>query len=186
MAAIAPRLIADQPLRALAAYVLGLRTKGQAAGAQRQPRGAELFRIKGKCLDCHRVNGEGRVYGPDLSDIGQRRDVAWLRRALLQPEADIYDSFSNYRWTISLPDNYLLVELTTVSGEQIRGSRINEDAFSIQVRDPAGRIRSFLKKDIAQLNKQWGKSAMPAFKDAFSPDELDDLVAYLTTLRGQR
>ena len=132
------------------------------------------------------MNGEGHVLAPDLSDIGLRRDARWLQRAILEPEADIFDSFGGYRWVIALPDNYLLVEVTTKSGEKIGGHRLNEDAFSIQIRDGEGRIRSFLKSEIVELRKQWGKSPMPSYKDVFSAGELNDLVAYLGSLRGSK
>ncbi|HXB72720.1 MAG TPA: c-type cytochrome [Candidatus Acidoferrales bacterium] len=191
MPALAASEVADQPLRALAAYVLGLRTmRSQVDPAQaatsRLGRGEELFRTKGKCLDCHRVNGEGHASGPDLTDIGRQRDSQWLRRAVTEPESAIYDSFAGYRWTILIPDNYLLVDIVTRTGERVTGSRLNEDAFSIQVRDQEGRIRSFLKTETAELRKHWGKSPMPSYKDAFSAGELDDLVGYLAGLRGLR
>src|SRR5262249_35777945 len=157
-----PESVINEPqLRGLADYVLSLRTGVAAAPSGPAARGAEIFRTKGKCLDCHRLNGEGRPVAPDLSTIGRDRDSSWLRPALIDPQADIYDSFSGYRWTIQIPDNYLLVELKTKGGEQIAGARINEDAFSIQVRDGEGRIRSFLKSELASLEKRWGKSTMP-------------------------
>jgi putative heme-binding domain-containing protein len=186
MPATAPQAIADEPLRALAGYVLSLRTNSGDADSTHAGRGAELFRGKGKCLDCHRVNGEGSASAPDLSEIGRQREPPWLRRAIVKPEAAIFDSFADYRWTILIPDNYLLVDLTTTSGERVTGSRMNEDAFSIQVRDGAGRIRSFLKSELAGLRKDWGKSPMPSYKEIFSGDELDQIVAYLTSLRGLR
>jgi hypothetical protein len=114
------------------------------------------------------------------------RQTEWLRQVLLDPQANIYDSFAGYRWTISLPDNYLLVEIVTTKGKHVTGSRVNEDAFSLQMRDGEGRIRSFLKSEIAELHKQWGKSPMPSYRDVFSRAELDDLVAYLASLRGIR
>jgi cytochrome c oxidase cbb3-type subunit III len=186
MLAIAPGAVADEPLRALATYVLGLRTSTGDAASGRLGRGAELFRTKGKCLDCHRVNGEGRASGPDLTDVGRQRDPQWLRRAVVEPEADIFESFGGYRWTILIPDNYLLVDITTKTGDRVTGSRLNEDAFSIQIRDADGRIRSFLKSEATEVRKQWGKSPMPSYKDAFSADELEDIVAYLASLRGLR
>jgi putative heme-binding domain-containing protein len=186
MPATAPQAIADEPLRALAGYVLSLRTNPGDAAATRSGRGAGLFRGKGKCTGCHRVNGEGSASGPDLSEIGRQREPEWLLRAIVEPEAAIFDSFAAYRWTILIPDNYLLVDLTTAAGERVAGSRMNEDAFSIQVRDGAGRIRSFLKSELAGLRRQWGKSPMPSYKDVFSRDELDEIVAYLTSLRGLR
>jgi len=121
--------IADEPLRALAAYVLGLRTANRDTAARGLDRGAELFHGKGKCADCHRVSGVGSVSGPDLTDIWRMREADWLKRAILEPQAAIYDSFAGYRWTISIPDNYLLVDITTKTGERVTGSRLNEDAF---------------------------------------------------------
>jgi cytochrome c oxidase cbb3-type subunit III len=176
-------MIGDDAVRALAAHVLSLRATNHDAASGRIERGAMLFRTKGKCMDCHRVKGEGKMLAPDLSDIGRRRDLKWLRQALLDPEAEIYDSFEGYRWVILLPDNYLLVDVTTKKGERITGYRLNEDAFSVQIRDNAGRVRSFLKSELADLRKQWGKSPMPSYKDVFSPAELDDILAYLASLR---
>jgi putative heme-binding domain-containing protein len=186
MTALALSDVANQNLRDLAIYVLEFRTGNTAGSSARLGPGAALFRGKGKCLDCHRVNGEGRTIGPDLSEIGNSRDAAWLRRAVLEPEADIFDSFTNYRWTIQLPDNFLLVEITTRSGDRVTGSRINEDAFSIQIRDEQGRIRSFHKKQVAELRKHWGKSPMPSYKDVFSAAELEDIVSYLASLKGAK
>jgi putative heme-binding domain-containing protein len=186
MPATAPQVIADEPLRSLAAYVLSLRTNAGDTAATRAGRGADLFRAKGKCLDCHRVNGEGSTSGPDLSEIGRQREPQWLRRAIVEPEAAIFDSFAAYRWTILIPDNYLLVELVTAAGEHVTGSRMNEDAFSIQIRDTNGRIRSFLKGELAGLRKHWGKSPMPSYKDIFSHEELDEITSYLSSLRGLR
>jgi putative heme-binding domain-containing protein len=186
MPALAAEIVPDDGLRSLAAYVLGLRTSSKATPSGPTGRGAELVRTRGKCLGCHRVNGEGGVSGPDLTDIGRLRDREWLRRALVEPEADIFDSFGGYRWTIQLPDNYLLVELTTKAETHIAGSRLNEDPFSIQIRDSEGRIRSFLKAELTAVNKRWGKSPMPSYKDVFSADELDDIIAYLASLRGLR
>jgi putative heme-binding domain-containing protein len=186
MPAIAPETVAEERLRELATYVLSLRTKAQEGASDRLGRGAELFRTKGKCLTCHRVNGEGHTSAPDLSDIGRLREPAWLRRAVVEPEAALYDSFGGYRWTINIPDNYLMVEVSTRNGDRITGSRMNEDAFSIQIRDGEGRIRSFLKSEVSEVRKQWGRSPMPPYRDVFSSSELEDLVAYLASLRGLR
>src|SRR5688500_15877734 len=91
-------VIDDRQVRTLAAFVLAFRTGASAAASGAATRGAELFRTKGKCLDCHRLHGEGRPIGPDLTAIGQQRDTNWLRRSLLDPQAEIYDSFGQYRW----------------------------------------------------------------------------------------
>jgi mono/diheme cytochrome c family protein len=45
------------------------------------------------CDACHMINGAGGDIGPDLSKIGANRDRAYLRRALLDPNADIAKGF---------------------------------------------------------------------------------------------
>ncbi len=124
--------------------------------------------------------------GPDLSGIGQRRVPDYLRRALLDPEADIPDSFGQYRWYIEIPDNFLQVRLTAQDGRQVTGARINEDPFSIQVRDANGRVYSFWKEELKELHRDWGRSPMPSYKDKLTAAEIEDLVSYLCSLRDAR
>jgi hypothetical protein len=63
---------------------------------------------------------------------------------------------------------------------------MNEDTFTIQLRDQAGRIHSLSKLDIAGLEKAFGESLMPDYGSELSASELDDLIAYLASLRGER
>jgi mono/diheme cytochrome c family protein len=62
--------------------------------------------------------------------------------------------------------------------------RLHEDTFTIQLRDLAGRTYSFLKEDLRELHKDFGKSPMPSFRGVLTAAEMDDLVAYLASLRG--
>ena len=186
MPAVPAEAVTDDRLRGLAEYVLGLRVESKEATTGPVAGGAALFRGKGKCLTCHRVDGEGQTSGPDLSDVGTTRQPEWLRQAVLDPEKALYENFGGYRWTIYIPDNYLLVEVTMRSGERISGSRLNEDPFSIQIRDGEGRIRSFLKSEVTDVRKLWGKTPMPSYAGVLSASEVDELVRYLTSLRGSR
>jgi len=131
--------------------------------------GAEIYRGKG-CTGCHSIHGEGGVAGPDLTEIGDARSAGFLRESLLEPEA-------------AVPDGYLLVTVTAASGPRVSGVRLNEDSFSIQIRDNAGVSHSFWKKDLAKIEKQPGKSAMPSYEGQLSEGELTDLVAYLASLK---
>jgi mono/diheme cytochrome c family protein len=45
------------------------------------------------CDACHMINGEGGEVGPNLSTIGALRDPAYLRRAILDPNADLAEGF---------------------------------------------------------------------------------------------
>ena len=136
-------------------------------------RGEELYRAKGKCGQCHVVNGQGESVGPELSDIGARRNATHLRAALLDPET-------------ALPDRFLQVRVVTKEGRRVTGVRLGEDTFTIQLRDLKGQPYSFLKQDLKDLQKDFGKSPMPSFRSALSATEVDDLVAYLASLRGNQ
>ena len=73
--------------------------------------------------------------------------------------------------------------MVTASGERISGTRINEDEYSIQIRDMRGNLRSFLKTGVKEIQHP-KQSLMPPYK-TLSATELDDLVAYLSSLRGE-
>jgi mono/diheme cytochrome c family protein len=42
--------------------------------------------FKTNCVSCHTIGG-GRLVGPDLQDVNQRKDRAWLARFIVDPEA---------------------------------------------------------------------------------------------------
>ena len=149
-------------------------------------RGAILYAGKGGCATCHAIHGRGSAFGPDLTAIGTRRSAAYLRRALLEPAADLPQSSVPYRSDVSLPENFIFVRVVTRDGRALAGVRVNEDAFSLQLREASGRIHSLFKSELAALHKDRGFSPMPAYGDVFSTSELDDLVAYLASLRGKQ
>lgn len=134
-------------------------------------RGQEIYSGKGGCAQCHTIAGHGGAIGPDLDDIGARRSVSHLKQALSDPEAFI-------------PARFVLVRLTTSDGRSISGARVNEDAFSIQIRDVSNSLHSFWKHELREVQKEWGRSPMPAYNRLLSPEELDDVVAYLASLEG--
>ena len=148
-------------------------------------KGAVLFQTKGACLTCHTLNGQGPAIGPDLSDIGLRRGMAFMRRSLLEPQAEVPQSFLPFRAEISLPLNFMFVRVKTKEGKAVSGIRINENTYSIQLRDLTGAMHSLQKSELAELHKYQGVSPMPAFGGVFTSAELDDVVAYLVSLRGE-
>ena len=64
--------------------------EGEAREAISDPQ--ELM-AKFTCSACHKIDGVGEEVGPDLSKIGATRDRAYLRRALMAPNADIAEGF---------------------------------------------------------------------------------------------
>ena len=136
-------------------------------------RGQNLYQTKGNCASCHTISGNGGAVGPDLTEIGARKGVDYLRNALIDPSADV-------------PDGFLEVRLLTKEGSRITGIRLNEDIFSIQLRDLSGNLHSFWKEELRELNKDPGKSPMPSYRRIFTPSELNDILAYLESLQGDQ
>ena len=138
--------------------------------------GRTVYETKGGCSVCHIVNGMGRGIGPELSDVGQRRGLAYLKESLLTPGATQPSTMG--------VAGYLAVRLRTANS-LIEGMRINEDAFSIQIRDLNGTIHSFDKREIEQLDKVFGHSLMPEYRVVLTESELVDVVSYLMSLKGE-
>lgn len=176
----------EADLRLVIKFVKSLGSKPREAVAGNVERGAQIYEKKGGCAQCHMIHGEGGSFGPDLSGVGQRRSADYLRRSLVDPNADVPESYSPWRSEISLPENFLYVRLVTKDGQELAGVRMNEDTFSIQIREATGAIHSFLKSDLTELHKDFGKSPMPSYANALTKDELDDLVAYLASLQSNK
>jgi len=171
--------------RALVAFVraLGQKPPGHLDGNAASGEG--LFWGKGRCGQCHTIGARGGRLGPDLTSIGARRSPSHLRQSILDPEAEVPETFAVYRRFITMPDAFLIVRVVTNDGRGLTGVRINEDTFTIQLRDYTDRIWSFSKSELRELHKDWGKSPMPSYRGAFSDTELQDLVAYLAAQVGQ-
>ena len=134
--------------------------------------GRSLFRNKG-CVRCHTVGVEGGRVGPPLTEIGERRSAAYLRAAILDPLAH-------------LPEDFTMADITSAGGQHITGIILSEDTYSVQVRDLSDNLHSFWKNDLAKFEKHNDRTPMPAYRGQFTDTELDDLIAYLASLRGNQ
>ena len=134
--------------------------------------GAALFRGEGECLGCHKVHGKGGPFGPDLSKIGALRSVEGLRISILASNKNVSPA-------------YWMVRAVTKDGEKVTGRRLNEDTYSVQLLDSNERLRSLMKSDLQNFEID-SNSMMPSYKGKLNEREIDDLVAYLATLRSKR
>ena len=134
-------------------------------------RGKAIYARSG-CSACHILAGEGSGYGPELTEVGARRGSARLRETLQNPAKTVLEDF-------------LFVEVVTNSGRTIRGIRLNEDTFSIQLKDQQVRFHSFRKSALRDLKKLRGETPMPAYGTVLSAAELDDLTSFLASQKGK-
>ena len=162
----------DPELLQVAAYVRSLARVTESAAPGDPVRGRALYEAR-RCSTCHIVDGLGSSLGPELTEVGARRGPKYLRRKLLNPGEEVADGF-------------VLIRAVMPDGSEIRGLRVNEDTFTIQIKDTDNRFHSIRKAGLTKLEKEFGRTLMPNFGATLSAAELDDLVAYLAGLRGDR
>lgn len=175
------RRLSDNELGQLVTYVRSLGRTAPARVEGNAQRGKELYQQQG-CASCHIVEGQGGSFGPVLTNIGVLRGLPYLREALVDPASVL--PRSTLGMLIGGQAEYLPVRIVTSEGREVRGVRVNEDSFTIQVRDSGNRFHSFRKADVKQLDKLTGQSLMPSVKGRLADSELTDLLAYLSSLRG--
>jgi len=73
----------------------------------------------------------------------------------------------------------------TRDGRTIRGRRLNEDTYTVQLIDDQERLVSLVKADLREYELA-KSSPMPSVAGKMTADEQADLVAYLLSLKGPR
>jgi putative heme-binding domain-containing protein len=162
--------LSDAEMDGIIAYIrAGFDPEGVAVRIGDADRGQDVFDGAGDCASCHRVSGAGpRGPAPDLTDIGAIRTPASLQRVLLDP------------YTALLPINRPVMAITR-DGEQVRGRRLNEDTYTVQLIDADGRLRSLVKEDLVDYEISRTPTHEPT---ALSGDQVADVIGYLLSLRG--
>jgi putative heme-binding domain-containing protein len=166
-----PSQATDEEIRAIVAYLRSISTT--VAGERprgNMPNGERIFWAS--CGGCHRVNDRGGRLGPDLSQIASSQP----RDSILRSIRDASESITS---------GYEPVTLVTRDGRRIRGIRKGEDAFSIQIMDTGERLQGYIKAELREVSRDT-QSVMPSFAaDRLSAADLDDLLAFLGTLRSK-
>ena len=168
-AVMPPSFAPDEELWAMVAYLRDISTVPPFdAGDGDAAIGREIFAAN--CVECHRANGNGGTLGPDLSNIAAVRSREALIGSIRDPSA-------------AMALGYRTVTLVAADGARIEGVVKGEDAFSIQVVDTDARLQGYLKANLRRFVHE-DESLMPRFgRLRLSERELDDLLAFLATLR---
>ena len=133
--------------------------------------GRRLYQTRGGCIDCHRIGGEGGRLGPNLSDVGWIRSPEHLRASLVAPNDTLHP-------------RYRTVVVVLRDGSEVRGVLRSEDSYSIQLLDELENLRSFDKQSVQRVEKPQ-ESLMPPMSALFRGRDLDHLIAYLYSLKGE-
>jgi putative heme-binding domain-containing protein len=169
--AMPPHNLSDFEAGSIVAYLRTTATAGRSTSGKGDPaRGKILFEAKGGCTGCHRVNGNGSRTGPDLSEIGALRRAVDLKRSIVAPNEEILLQNRTYR-------------VVTRDGETITGRLLNQDSFTVQLLDSKERLLSLPRSNLRESGFL-KDSPMPSYREKLNVQELDDLVAYLVSLKG--
>jgi mono/diheme cytochrome c family protein len=160
-------------------------------------RGKAIFESsKANCMSCHRVNGVGSLFGPDLSAIGApprgggggrgggaagnaRGGQAANPPAGPSPQ-QLAQSILDPNAVVSVQNRY--VRLTMKDGKTVTGKLLNIDTFAIQIFDANETLANVPKTNVRDVTMT---SPMPSYRDKLNTQELADVVGYLMSLKGQ-
>ncbi|HEY3928177.1 MAG TPA: c-type cytochrome [Candidatus Koribacter sp.] len=145
--------------------------------------GKLLFFGRAACSTCHMASGRGGALGPDLSRVGAARSAKYLVESIREPDKELSSGMVDPNNRYGLPLVYDTVTVVLSDGKKVVGVARNEDTYSLQLMDTEQKLHFFLKKDVKVSHEH--ASLMPPYTaDALSQAELEDIVAYLSTLRG--
>lgn len=159
-------------LRSLVAYLRFLQGNTRAARFPGDPqRGKSLFFGKARCAECHTLAGAGGFLGSDLSSYARSRQIAEIRRAIIDPGKTSRAAVTTI--------------VTTRGGQKFAGIARNEDNFSLQLQASDGAFHLFLKSELAGIARE-NAALMPAdYAATLSVGELNDLIASLMSTSGR-
>jgi quinoprotein glucose dehydrogenase len=129
--------------------------------------GRQIFFQKAdvSCVRCHKVGGQGGEVGPDLSDIGARRDRLYLLEAIVAPSRQIAEGFETR-------------VVATTDGQVHVGVLKSDVGDTLRLTTAEGKPLAIPKAEIEEQKR--GDSAMPDdLVKMLSKAELRDLVEFL-------
>ena len=129
--------------------------------------GRQIFFGGAGCANCHTLRGEGKAFGPDLSNVIYR-DRASVLRDIVEPSATINPDFSGS--TVKLKDG------TTLSGIV---STVTDE--KVVIRLPGGVTSEQKKADVAAIEPMKISPMPEGFGQNLSKEQMEDLLTFLLT-----
>ncbi len=130
-----------------------------------------VFKVA-NCISCHQMNGEGREYGPDLTQLEHKRlEPGTILRSILEPDHEIDDKYQTEKFLLQ-------------SGQTIVGLVVAETDEMIKVIiDPLVNPEptTIDKEEIEARNKATVSSMPKELLNRLTEEEILDLIAYVHT-----
>lgn len=143
-----------------------LAMKGDAA------RGREAFfrEDRAQCFRCHKIAGEGKDVGPDLSKIGAKLGRDALFESILNPSAAVQHEYQVYL-------------VRTRSRGLLSGYIRSESPDSIELMESSGNATRVPAGDVIERTKSQVSLMPTGLTSGMTTQDLVDIVEYLSTLR---
>jgi putative heme-binding domain-containing protein len=127
-------------------------------------RGQQMY-AKARCNACHKMNGAGGGYGPDLSSVNRRFTRIETLESILFPSHVISDQYATKKVLTTDGEVFTGIVVKTPKGLAVR---VNENKEFVIAEDQIQEVQSSRT------------SVMPAgLLDSLSPTEIRDLMVYL-------
>ncbi len=142
----------------------------QMTGDAQRGRAVFFSEERSQCYQCHRVAGEGKKVGPDLSKIGEKFGKDGLFESILNPSAAISPEY--HVWIVE-----------TRSRDVLTGYLRKDSPEGIELVDSTGAAQTIAAADISDRYKS-ELSLMPnGLAAGMTAQELVDVAAYLESLK---
>lgn len=132
-------------------------------------KGKDVF--KKHCSACHKVNGDGADYAPDLTEVATRLTKQKIVESIVHPSAVV-------------EEKYKTTMVATLDGLVVTGLLIESNDDQVKIFD--SKVTHEILRDDIDIMETKDLSSMPVkLPDAMAAGEFTDLVEYLSGLKKQ-
>ncbi len=137
-------------------------------------RGRALFYAQGGagCAKCHRADGKGQGFGPDLLQLVRRNEAKHIVTSILKPNAEIKEGFT-------------MQTILTGDGRVVNGI-LHEETKDAVTLVSADLRKLVIRKSAIEDRRNQRLSPMPSFERLLTPQQVADITAWLLTTRKRR
>ena len=190
-------MLTDKQVDDLVAYVMAMKAPARPANQPTTPvvasgdvhAGFEFYMHAGNCGSCHGIRGRGGIIGPDLDNVGAVRSIPELEQVLRNPGSLPAIPVNGRRRSSGgggedgpVVVSYAAATVVLKDGHTIRGALWNETPYDLQLMGLDNHLYLLSKDQVTSVTHD-SQSLMPPVQG--TSDQIQNLVAYLSSLRGE-